>query len=124
MCFSVRSIGRNVTFVMMSTKPCEEPDGSTCIGGGGGPRHDLLFTVYSRYLWSKESFVCLVWWAVCEADCLFANIAVARIAFFFADSPRYLYTPLSLCLCLVFVHLFPVTLVAPSPLFSVPFRGG
>ena len=33
------------------------------------------------------------------ADCLqFANIAVARIAIFFADSVRYLYTPSPFCL--------------------------
>ena len=65
----------------------------------GRGRQSLLFTVCCRYLWSKESFVSLV--GGCAADCLFANIAVARIAFLpFCRFPSLFILPLPSPLCL------------------------
>ena len=69
-------------------------------------------------LFMEQRVVCLLGGWAAGADCLFANIAVARIAFFFADSARYLYTP---SVSVVFVHLSLVTLVAPSLLSSLLF---
>ena len=85
--------------------------------GEGRGRQSLLFTVCCRYLWSKESFVSLVGGGA--ADCLFANIAVARIAFllFCRFSSLFILPlpPSASVSSVLFVRLSPVTLVAPSP---------
>ena len=60
---------------------------------GGRGRQSLLFTVCCRYLWSRESFVSLV--GGCWLPIVYLPISRlhASLSFFFADSPRYLYSP-------------------------------
>ena len=62
--------------------------------GEGRGRQSLLFTVCCRYLWSRESFVSLV--GGCWPPIVYLPISRlhASLSFFFADSPRYLYSPL------------------------------
>ena len=68
-------------------------------------------------LFMEQRVVCLLGGWAAGADCLFANIAVARIAFFFADSARYLYTP---SVSPSFLFIFPSSRLL-HPLFSLLF---